>query len=383
MAEEELVRVPNLDVAQTLFELSLPESDQMALEAAFLDAVKKDGMAPVYDQACKDHDLSHDAALSKQMHADSAEKLKQLDANIKDAEENLGETEIRDAYMAKAQHYARIGAKEEAEAAFRQVYEKSISVGQRMDVVFYLLRIGFFFDDKELITRNLEKAESLLEEGGDWERRNRLKVYKGLHLLTMREFSQATSLFLDTVSTFTCVELMPYNDFIGLTVLGAVFALPRTELNKKVVKGPEIQEALHDLPLHKRLLSSLYGCKYADFFAALAEVEGVFKTSRYLAQHTRFYVRELRIKAYQQLLQSYRSVTLASIASSFGVTEAFIDAELSRFIAAGRLNCKIDKVAGVVETTRPDHRNAQYQEIIKKGDMMLNRLQKLGQVISI
>ena len=35
--------------------------------------------------------------------------------------------------------------------------------------------------------------------------------------------------------------------------------------------------------------------------------------------------------------------------------------ELSRFIAVGRLNCKIDKVAGVVETNRPDAKNALYQ----------------------
>ncbi len=31
------------------------------------------------------------------------------------------------------------------------------------------------------------------------------------------------------------------------------------------------------------------------------------------------------------------------MASAFGVSPAFLDAELSEFIAAGRLNCKIDK----------------------------------------
>jgi len=35
--------------------------------------------------------------------------------------------------------------------------------------------------------------------------------------------------------------------------------------------------------------------------------------------------------------------------------------ELSRFIAAGRLHCKIDKVGGIVETSRPDSKNWQYQ----------------------
>lgn len=37
--------------------------------------------------------------------------------------------------------------------------------------------------------------------------------------------------------------------------------------------------------------------------------------------------------------------------------------ELARFIAAGRLHCKIDKVKGIVVTTRPDSKNWQYQVI--------------------
>ncbi len=39
------------------------------------------------------------------------------------------------------------------------------------------------------------------------------------------------------------------------------------------------------------------------------------------------------------------------------------------------------QVAGVIETTRPDAKNAQYQSAIKHGDLLLNRLQKLSKVI--
>jgi 26S proteasome regulatory subunit N7 len=35
---------------------------------------------------------------------------------------------------------------------------------------------------------------------------------------------------------------------------------------------------------------------------------------------------------------------LSSMARAFGVTITFLDAELARFIAAGRLTAKIDKV---------------------------------------
>jgi 26S proteasome regulatory subunit N7 len=58
----------------------------------------------------------------------------------------------------------------------------------------------------------------------------------------------------------------------------------------------------------------------------------------------------MRVKAYTQLLESYSSLTLKYMADQFGVTEEFIDKELHRFIAAGRLHCKIDKVSGKPES---------------------------------
>jgi 26S proteasome regulatory subunit N7 len=69
------------------------------------------------------------------------------------------------------------------------------------------------------------------------------------------------------------------------------------------------------------------------------------------------------------------------MAKSFGVSASLLDKELSHFIAAGRLDAKIDKVGDVVETVKSDKRNAQYQEVIKKGDLLLNQVQKLVRVI--
>eukprot|EP00494_Astrolonche_serrata_P003817 UN03825 len=94
-------------------------------------------------------------------------------------------------------------------------------------------------------------------------------------------------------------------------------------------------------------------------------------------------MREVRTVVYSQFLESYKSVTMEAMAASFGVTVDFIDQELSRFIAAGKLHCKIDKVAGVLETNRPDARNAFYQSTIKQGDFLLNRIQKLSRVIDL
>lgn len=43
------------------------------------------------------------------------------------------------------------------------------------------------------------------------------------------------------------------------------------------------------------------------------------------APHYRYYVREMRIHAYSQLLESYRSLTLGYMADAFGVCVEFID----------------------------------------------------------
>jgi 26S proteasome regulatory subunit N7 len=115
----------------------------------------------------------------------------------------------------------------------------------------------------------------------------------------------------------------------------------------------------------------------------VAKIEALLKYDRLLHKHYRFYVREMRIIAYAQLLESYRSLTIESMSTSFGVSEEFIDRDLSKFISAGRLHCVIDKVGGIVETNRPDCKNAQYQACIKQGDLLLNRIQKLSRVINV
>lgn len=69
------------------------------------------------------------------------------------------------------------------------------------------------------------------------------------------------------------------------------------------------------------------------------------------------------------------------MANSFGVTTAMLDHELSHFIASGRLSAKIDKVGDIVETVKSDKKNNQYHEVVKKGDVLLNQIQKLVRVI--
>ncbi|CAH0564759.1 unnamed protein product [Brassicogethes aeneus] len=384
LEDQGLEKNPDLELTNFKFLLTLPEfrSDR-SVHQKISDAIKKDDMAPWYELVCKDAGWKLDANLLKQLKTKNEEQIKKLDEAIEDAEKNLGEGEVREAYLRKAEYYSRIGDKDNCVSTFRQTYDKTVSLGHRLDIIFHLIRIGLFFMDHDIIVRNIDKAKTLIEEGGDWDRRNRLKVYQGAYCMAVRDFKTAATLFLDTVSTFTSYELMDYKQFVRYTVYTSIISLPRNQLRDKVVKGSEILEVLHSEPFVKDYLFSLYNCQYAEFFTNLAEVESVLRKDYFLNPHYRYYVREMRILAYTQLLESYRSLTLQYMAEAFGVSKQFIDQELSTFIASGRLHCKIDRVGGIVETNRPDLKNAQFNSVVKQGDLLLTRVQKLSRVINI
>lgn len=123
------------------------------------------------------------------------------------------------------------------------------------------------------------------------------------------------------------------------------------------------------------MTESLYKSNYSQFFRALAEVEQQYLIPNpIVAPHAHYYVREMRIKAYTQLLESYSSLTLERMCRSFDVSEAFMDQDLSKFIATGRLACTIDKVSGVVTTNKlaSQNKSAVYEQVIKQGDILLS-----------
>ncbi|KAL4064187.1 26S proteasome subunit RPN7-domain-containing protein [Scleroderma yunnanense] len=384
MADESVLPIPNLSLPQHLFTLISPSLARLHENArsSLLDGIKADSMAPYYSIVVSSGALTADPALLESMDKANAEQLTKLDERLAEAEKTEGESEISDALKARANHLTRIGDKDAAVAAQLLALQKTPGLGSRIDITLTLIRIGIFFGDNTLITENLAKAEQLIEEGGDWDRRNRLKVYRGLHAISIRQFASGGELLLDALSTFTATELISYNDFVALTIIVNSLTLKRVDLKKKLITSPEVISVLPDLPILGELVNNLYACHYAKFFVALATLEQTYLLpSRLLSPHTRYYVREMRILAYAQLLESYRSVTLESLSDAFGVSVEFIDRELSRFIANGRLHCTIDKVHGIVETTRPSIKNAQYEKVVKQGDVLLTSLQRLSKVL--
>ncbi|KAI7241084.1 PCI-domain-containing protein [Hortaea werneckii] len=429
-----------------------PAPDQMLRRTSSINAPSMVGV--LGGKTDRSVELGWDEQLYNQLQAENEKELAAIQKEEDEARETAGETEIQNAQAKRAESYARIGDKDNALKEFEKVFEATSILGTKIDIVMAIIRIGFFFDDKLLVKKNVDRCQQLVESGGDWDRRNRLKAYSGLHLLTIRAHKEAAPLLLDSLSTFTSTELCSYSSLVVYASLAGAVSLPRRDFKTKVVDAPEIravfgadsdadrlsalsgqpsaggsqdqdmadsdtssnkpqkpssatpqptavnlttlasgsasaeQQARAEPHLDFRplatLISSLYHGDYASFFRSLASVEQNFlATDRHLYEHKHFFVREMRLCAYAQLLQSYKVVSLESMARSFGVSVDWLDRDLAPFIASQRLGCTIDRVKGVIETVRSDDKNHQYHDVIRTGDQLITKLQKYGQVVRL
>lgn len=388
--EEEVVQDPILAVARIRFllttsnQLSSSAASRRSLQDNAVSLIKAHLMAPAYIWFCNGIGECPDEALLESLRQQNDKDVAGFESKAKDAEENLGESEVRDALLEKAQYLHRIGNKDATQAAYDTVLQlKAMSIGQKFDIAFALMRLGFAFEDHRLIQTNLQAGHALVKQGGDWERRNRLKVYEGLFELSCRHFSRAATLLLECIATFSSYEIMQYRNFAAYAVLAGLVAVDRVTLREKVVDSPEILAVVNEIGPLKGLLNSLYDCSYGQFMSYLLQVADLMKTDPFIARHATFYHREMRLRGYLQYLESYKSVTMQNLSETFRISAESLDRDLSRFIASGRLNARIDKVQGIIETSRPDSKNSLYQSTIKQGDALLNRVQRLSRVVDI
>uniref|UniRef100_A0A6T6P515 PCI domain-containing protein n=1 Tax=Timspurckia oligopyrenoides TaxID=708627 RepID=A0A6T6P515_9RHOD len=386
MAEDFVPQDDVLRLAELRFRVGRESGDNERLKAELKQELESRLAVGWIDLACKElgWELSESELQKMKELQDQVDvKLKMFDDKIKDAEENLGESEVRDALQQKTEFLVQIGKHEMAVESCKKTMSATVGVGQRLDLVMMMIRMGLAEKNYEFTAKQLETAKDMVEKGGDWERRNRLRVYEATYLMAIRKLSESAALFQEALATFSASELYSYERFVQYTVLVCMPCVDRPTLKDKVSNAPEVLAVILELPLLRQFVESLVKCDYKTYMNALPDVLQDVSADYYLAVHVNYLGRELRVTAYLQFLASYLSVTLSAMSRAFGVSEEFLDSEMTRFIAAGRLNCKIDKVSGIIETTRPDARNSIYQATIKQGDLLLNRIQKLSRVIDI
>eukprot|EP00730_Choanoeca_flexa_P001187 TRINITY_DN10521_c0_g1_i5.p2 TRINITY_DN10521_c0_g1~~TRINITY_DN10521_c0_g1_i5.p2 ORF type:complete len:147 (+),score=19.55 TRINITY_DN10521_c0_g1_i5:95-535(+) len=123
---EVVPNIPNMKLADMAFSYQFANDTEKAnIQTEMMASIKEDNMLPFYEDCCATLGWSKDDALVATMAKNNEEKMKQLDETLKDAEENLGEVEIRGAYTAKAVHYCTIGDKVYATAVQQRANQDS------------------------------------------------------------------------------------------------------------------------------------------------------------------------------------------------------------------------------------------------------------------
>ncbi|XP_051912333.1 26S proteasome non-ATPase regulatory subunit 6-like [Hippocampus zosterae] len=270
-------------------------------------------------------------------------------------------SDLRDAILERAALSLKHGKKAQAESDFKLALTKSIEIGKKMDIIFELLNISLEKKEVQEIVGYVEDCKVLLEKGGDWERRNRLKIYESLEKLLVRDLKQACKLILEAIPTFNSSDIIQFDKLVDSDIVGH----------------------LNQLPAVKNFLFSFYRSEYSNFFKSLIPIIEMVSKDEYIGPHKKYFIREVRVSAYNQFLESYKTVSLASMSRSFGVSVEFLDRELSELIATRRINSRIDKISGMVESVSMDQRNKLYFQALRAGDHLLNRIQKLSRLIDI
>lgn len=261
LEEETASPFPILRLAQQMHRLTTKEKDA-ELETKVFGEIAMELENPSLYKLLRDKlypngitPLSSAAKLTRdnlqQMEDMNVATLKELEAAVEEAIESAGDMEVMDARVAVARFAAKSMSEKEAIGAYDKVLAlPKVSSGKKIDSLMASARVASFYADTAATDDFVDRAHKLAEAGGgaDWDRRNRLKVYRALQKMLHRDVKQAAGLLLDCIATFNCNECCTYTEFIVYTVLTNMLHLPRPDLKNKIIDGPEILSVSSEIP---------------------------------------------------------------------------------------------------------------------------------------
>ena len=82
--------------------------------------------------------------------------------------------------------------------------------------------MAFVNEEVPKIAIDIKTCAKLVEDGADWDKKNKLKIFEGVYCMMIRDFKRAADLFVNSIATFTATEVMPFRDFVFYTVVLAI-----------------------------------------------------------------------------------------------------------------------------------------------------------------
>ncbi len=70
-----------------------------------------------------------------------------------------------------------------------------------------------------MIKKDIAECHKLVEDGADWDKKYKLKIFEEVYCMMIRDFKKGSDLFVISLTTFTAIEVMSFNDFVFYAVI--------------------------------------------------------------------------------------------------------------------------------------------------------------------
>lgn len=168
--EDSQLPIPNLRVAQLVYQLSKANSTDSAitsrkdLQDELLSLIKSDEMAPYYSYLLSlpfnPTIIPNDQSLLQSLQKQNESYLEDLDLLEEKAKQEEGDSEINDIKRKRATYLAKIGEKDKALQAHHQALLTAAGLGSKIDLTLTVIRIGMFHGDAGLTGRAIERCRT-------------------------------------------------------------------------------------------------------------------------------------------------------------------------------------------------------------------------------
>ncbi len=106
---------------------------------------------------------------------------------------------------------------------------------KKMEILFECLLMAFEKEEVNKIGVDIKTCHKLVEDGADWDKKNKLKIFEGVYCMMIRDFKKGSELFVSSIATFTATEVMEFNDFVFYAVVLAILTSDRKTIKKDVI----------------------------------------------------------------------------------------------------------------------------------------------------
>lgn len=378
-------------------QLSLSKfQDDVNLKNKFIEIIKQNNMSSYYEKSCNDLNWNFDKELNDSLKNDNLKMW----ISLKSSDTNWNESETIENLQDELELSLKTGETNKVIEIANKIIKNPLYIETAwLDAGFNLFRVGFIEMNMLLMKQSIRILKKLIEsdylnKNTNFYYKNKLKAYEGVCRISRGNFDKSANLLLDCLSTFESYELIEYKKIIEYMTIAGTMSWSRTEIKKNMIDNGQFMESLHlEDPSLVNFFTSFYNCQYDLFFNSLNLIVQRIQNDPLLAPHCKFYIKEIKIRSYSQLLKAYSSLTFKKISDEFLIPVDVVEYEISKFIKKKKINCQIDGVLQCVinSCTGVDssmsssvcHRSKLYKDIIKNGDILMNRLQILSTIIDI